>query len=151
MVQWRPDYRFSGGVAVKEDNAKHRIIIVEDDPDMQMFLDTLLQENGFDPIIAGSAAEGLELAKDLNPSCFIVNAMVPAEDGVTMYVNLKCDDRLKTVPVIILSTIERRIFLKYHKIHHTQDGIRVPEPEAFIEIPPDSEELLKQLHLLVRG
>lgn len=125
-----------------------RIIVVDDEPDMQMFLSTLLRENGFEPIVARDAAEGLEKARSLNPSCIILNAMIPEDDGVSMYVNLKCDDQLKTLPVIMFSSVAKKIMTQFKYFHRLSDGRPLPEPEAFLESPPDTEELLREIHRL---
>jgi len=124
------------------------IIVVDDEPDMQMFLSTLLEENGFEPIIAKNAVEGLELARSQEPACIILNAMIPEDDGLSMYVNLKCDERLKTVPVIMLSAIAQKIYSHYPHLRSLPQGQPLPEPEAFLESPPDTDELLREIHRL---
>ena len=128
----------------------HRIpiIVVDDEPDMQMFLSTLLEENGFEPVVAKNALEGLEMARNLEPACIILNAMIPEDDGLSMYVNLKCDERLKTVPVIMLSSIARKIYSHYQHLRSLPKGQPLPEPEAFLESPPDTDELLREIHRL---
>ncbi len=127
-----------------------RIIVVDDEPDMQMYLSTLLRENGFEPIVARDAAEGLEKARALNPSCILLNAMIPDEEGASMYVNLKCDERLKTVPVIMFSSIAKKIMTQFKYFQSLPDGRPLPEPEAFLESPPDTDELLREIHRLAR-
>jgi CheY-like chemotaxis protein len=142
-----PDDPVQGGAV-----ASHRvpIIVVDDEPDMQMFLSTLLEENGFEPIIAKNAVEGLEMARTLDPACIILNAMIPEDDGLSMYVNLKCDERLKTVPVIMLSAIAQKIYSHYQHLRSLPKGQPLPEPEAFLESPPDTDELLREIHRLAR-
>ncbi len=125
-----------------------RIIVVDDEPDMQIFLSTLLKESGFEPIVARDAAEGLEKARSLNPSCIVLNAMIPDDNGVSMYVNLKCDERLKAVPVIMFSSIAKKIMTQFKYFQSLPDGRPLPEPEAFLESPPDTEELLREIHRL---
>lgn len=125
------------------------IIVVDDEPDMQMYLSTLLEEEGFAPIVANNALEGLEMARALDPACIILNAMIPEDDGLSMYVTLKCDDRLKTVPVIMLSSIAKKIYAHYQHLRSLSKEQPLPEPEAFLESPPDTDELLREVHRLV--
>jgi CheY-like chemotaxis protein len=127
-----------------------RVIVVDDEPDMQIFLSTLLRENGLEPIVARDAAEGLEKARSMDPSCILLNAMIPDEEGSSMYVNLKCDEHLKTVPVIMFSSIAKKIMTQLKYFQRLPDGRPLPEPEAFLESPPDTEELLQEIHRLAR-
>ena len=126
------------------------IVVVDDEPDMQMYLSTLLEEHGFAPIVARDAAEGLEKARKMNPACIILSAMIPEENGASMYVNLKCDDTLKTVPVIIVSAVDRQTYYSCGKFRsaHSQKGI--PEPEGYLEKPLEAEELLSTVDRLIR-
>jgi CheY-like chemotaxis protein len=127
---------------------KVKIIIVDDEPDMQIYLSTLLAEHGFDPIVANTEAEAFEKARSLHPACIILNAMMSTDGHRPMYVNLKCDEQLKTVPVIMRSPVARKILFQYRKIKAHPNGGYLPEPEAFFENPLNAEELLAELHRL---
>jgi CheY-like chemotaxis protein len=134
---------------VSRNAVKKKVLVVDDESDILIFLSTLLKSSGFDPVIAENELDGLQKARDLNPSCIILNAMLPHEGGISMYLNLKCDQQLKTVPVIMLSSVASRVlfYMQQMKSAHARD---VPQPEAFMEIPPDAEELLRLVHQLSR-
>jgi CheY-like chemotaxis protein len=127
---------------------KTKVVIVDDESDMQIFISTLLKENGFDPIVAANETEGLEISRKSNPACIILNAMISADGGIAMYEDLKGDKNLKKIPVILISPIARNIFSQYHKMQRTSKRLDLPDPEAFLENPPDADELLKQVNRL---
>ena len=67
---------------------------------------------------------------------------MPKESGVRMYHELKSDDDYKDIPVIMLSAIPKKSFLKSQKILDEFRGQSVPEPYAYIEKPEEPEELV---------
>jgi CheY-like chemotaxis protein len=62
-----------------------------------------------------------------------------------MYRELKTDDELKDIPVIMLSAIAKKTFFHSQQVLNTYRGQKVPEPVAYIEKPPETEELLQIL------
>lgn len=147
MMPLRPD-RLPQEPIVSQETGSKKILIVDDEADMVTFMATLLAANGYTPIIARDPAEGLTKARQLNPDCIILNAMMTADGGITLYVNLRCDQQLRTVPVIMLSAIGKKIFLFYPEAQASAGGRDLREPECYLETPPDAKELLRQVQKL---
>ena len=124
---------------------KKKILVVDDELDMRTFITTLLETSGYRPIIAVNGEEGLEMARKSKPAAIILDVMMPREGGIQMYRELKTDDELKKIPVIMLSAIAKKTFFHSQKILNTYRGQQVPEPAAYIEKPPETEELLQIL------
>jgi len=121
---------------------KEKILVVDDETDMLVFLSTVIETGGFDPILAINRTEGLRAALEESPDLIIVDVMMPKEDGLQMYRDLKYNKMLKHIPVIMLSSIDRDTFFHYQKMKTIQPGKGLPEPEAYLEKPPEAEELL---------
>jgi twitching motility two-component system response regulator PilH len=66
-----------------------------------------------------------------------------------MYRELKTDDALKHIPVIILSGITRRTFLRSQEALTEFGGQNVPEPEGYMEKPVEPEELAKMIQKVI--
>ena len=96
-----------------------KILIIDDELDMRIFLCNLLGTCGYAPIDAGDRKEGLQKAREEKPDLIILDVMMPKEGGIQMYRDLKQDKDLKQVPVIMLSTIDRKTFLKYQRFHRS--------------------------------
>jgi len=122
---------------------KKRILVVDDELDMRTFLSTLLETSGYIPLVATDGLEGLKMARDLKPELIILDVMMPKEGGIQMYRELKTDDRLKHIPVIMLSAVAKKTFFHSQNVLNTHMGQSVPEPEAYIEKPPEPEELFQ--------
>ena len=129
---------------------KKKVLVVDDEAETLMFLSTLLKGSGFEPIIAENELEGIEKARSQHPSCIILNAMMPEESGISLYVNLKCDQQLKTVPVIVLSSVASKVLFYMQRMKGVP-ARDVPEPDAFVSMPPEAAELLRLVELFSRG
>jgi len=116
---------------------------------MTTFVCTLLGTCGYKPIVASDGREGLKKAKENKPQLIILDIMLPKESGIQMYRELKTDDELKGIPVIMLSGISKKTFFHSQSMLDSYMGRSVPEPEAFLEKPPDSEELIQVAETLL--
>ena len=122
---------------------RKKILIVEDESDLRIFLCNLLGNCGYHTIDAVNRAEGLQKAKAEKPVLIILDVMIPKEGGIQMYRDLKQDQDLKNIPVIMVSTIDRKTFSFFQKFRYASKGKGVPEPGAYLEKPLEVEELIK--------
>jgi two-component system phosphate regulon response regulator PhoB len=122
---------------------KEKILVVDDELDTRIFLSTLLETSGYKPIVAVDGLEGIRKARELRPELIILDVMMPREGGVEMYRQLKADETLRGIPVIMLSGIAKKTFFHSQNLLNLYENHIVPEPEAYIEKPPEPEELLQ--------
>jgi two-component system phosphate regulon response regulator PhoB len=125
--------------------AKKRVLVVDDELDMRTFVATLLETSGFKPLVAEDGIQGLEMARRDKPSLIILDIMMPRESGITMYRSLKTDPALKDIPVIMLSALAKKTFLHSQGVLDAYKGEKIPEPAAYIEKPPEPDELLEAI------
>jgi len=59
-----------------------------------------------------------------------------------MYRELKTEEPFKDIPVIMLSAIPKKSFLRSQKVLDEFGSQSIPEPEAYIEKPEEPEELI---------
>ena len=129
--------------------ARKKILIVDDEPDTRIFLCNILGTCGFEPVDAGDKNEGMQMARRAHPALIIIDAMMPQEDGIKMYRELKSDLRLRSVPVIMVSTIDKKTFAYYHKFKNRKESLEFPNPGAYLEIPLESEKLIELVRSLI--
>ena len=118
-----------------------KVLVVDDDPDVRLFNVTVVEENGFTPIEASNGEEGLKLLKEEKPDLVILDVLMPRQSGIRLFRDLKTDKSLKHIPVILLSGIAKRTFLRSQKALTEFGGESVPEPEIYLEKPVEPEEL----------
>jgi len=129
---------------------KSQILVVEDDLHMRIFISTVLETSGYDATAARDGKEGIQKAKEVPPDLIILDVMMPEEGGVSMYRQLKADDKLRGIPVIMLSGVDSQSFL--HSLRMMNIGLQdpLPDPEAYVEKPPKAEHLLKVVERLLK-
>ena len=128
---------------------KKTVLIVEDELDMRIFLSTLLETSGYRPIMTRDGSEGMVKAREISPDLIILDVMMPGEGGVQMYRQLKTDDTLKKIPVILLSGVAKNTFTHYLKMLNSRMECAIPEPAAYLEKPPEAEALIKLTERLI--
>jgi two-component system phosphate regulon response regulator PhoB len=122
-----------------------KVLVVDDELDMRTFISTLLETNGFKALVAQDGVQGLETARRSKPSLIILDVMMPKESGIALYRDLKGDPDLKEVPVIMLSALSKKTFFHSQKVLDEYKGEKIPEPAAYIEKPPEPDELLETI------
>jgi CheY-like chemotaxis protein len=125
------------------DNAK-TILVVDDDPDARDFLVTVLRDNGFATTTAKDGTEAIALIeKESLPDLVTLDITMPEKSGVAVYRKLKEDEKLKGIPVIIVTGISDD-FKKFISSRR-----QVPPPEGYIHKPVDHEEFLRMVKNLL--
>jgi DNA-binding response OmpR family regulator len=85
-----------------------RILSIEDDPEMRGLLQLILERKGHHVIGVKRGELGLELLKSLKPDVLLLDLMLPDIDGWDIYQQMKDDDELSSVPVIIISARDEK-------------------------------------------
>ena len=119
-----------------------KVLVVDDDVDIRKVVSKLVEKSGYEAIEAKNGVEGMGKVRTDKPDLIILDMLMPKESGVRMYHELKTEEPLKDIPVIVLSAIPRKSFLKSQKVLDEFAGQSVPEPEAYIEKPEEPEELI---------
>lgn len=81
-----------------------RILVVDDEPQIQRFLRPALTAAGYDVVVAGTGAEALKAAATLAPDVIILDLGLPDMDGKDVIAQLRGWSR---VPIVILSARDR--------------------------------------------
>jgi two-component system, OmpR family, phosphate regulon response regulator PhoB len=126
-----------------------RVLVVDDEQDVRVFMKTLLETNGYKPLVAEDGKQGLEMARAKKPALIILDVMMPKESGIHMYRELKKDPDLKEIPVIMVSALAKKTFFHSHQVLDEYEGGQIMEPTAYIEKPPEAEELLEVIRKIL--
>jgi CheY-like chemotaxis protein len=126
-----------------------KVLIVDDDPDVRLFNATVVEESGYTPIEASNGEEGLKLVKKERPDLVILDVLMPKQSGIRLYRELKTDRSLIGIPVIMLSGVAKRTFLRSQKALTEFGDKPVPEPENYLEKPVEPEELAREIKQLL--
>jgi len=119
-----------------------KILIIDDEHSVLTYLETLLQDNGYETVCAENGKTGLEKAKSERPDLVCLDITMPKESGIRFYRNLKDDPELASTPVVIVTAVtgdggDPEPFKKFISTRK-----QVPAPEGFFSKPIDREEFL---------
>ena len=85
-----------------------KILIVEDDDFLLQMYVTKLELEGFQVISAIDGIKGLKLAKKDKPDLVLLDLQLPSMSGFEVLENLKQDDEIKQIPVLILTNFSQK-------------------------------------------
>lgn len=81
---------------------KHRILIIEDNPDTRRFLEAMLGKE-FEILTAENGVIGIDYARNKAPDLILLDIMLPILSGYDACSLLKKDEKTKHIPIIFLS------------------------------------------------
>jgi DNA-binding response OmpR family regulator len=113
--------------------ANSKILIVDDDPDLRQGLRLRLRANNFDTVSAVDGYSALASAYKERPDLIILDLGLPAGDGFVVLDRLQEDDKLSTIPVIVLTARDPQ--------GNERRALR-SGAAAFFQKPADNAELL---------
>ncbi len=123
----------------------HKILIIDDELDMQIYLKTLFKKAGFEAYVAKDGEEGLRLARQLRPDLITLDILMPKRSGALTYEALRGSPETADIPVVILTGLPR------HEQLFSSASAEVPPPNAVVEKPIDRDTFLDQITELIRA
>ena len=84
------------------------ILVIDDEPYILRSLSYLLQREGYSVQTASNGEEGLYRVRSLRPPLVFLDIMMPRMDGLELLANIKRDKTLAAIPVIMVTSMERR-------------------------------------------
>ena len=81
---------------------KHKILVIEDNPDTRRFLQVMLGRE-FEVLIAENGLDGIQKARSEQPELIVLDVVMPTLNGYDTCKELKIDPRTQSIPVIFLS------------------------------------------------
>jgi two-component system alkaline phosphatase synthesis response regulator PhoP len=82
---------------------KHKVMVVDDDPDIRRLVETVLERDGFLSASASSAAELFKKLPQFKPELLILDLQLPDEDGFGILKKLKANPATAGIPVVMLT------------------------------------------------
>jgi signal transduction histidine kinase/DNA-binding response OmpR family regulator len=86
----------------------NRVLVIDDDATVRDLMRRYLSREGFDVVTAQDGAEGIALARELEPSVITLDIMMPGTDGWTVLQSLKADPKVAAIPVIMISILDEQ-------------------------------------------
>lgn len=114
-----------------------KILLIDDEPDIIIYLEALLEDSGFEVITASDGIEGLEKAYTEKPDLITLDITMPGKSGTEVFRELRTDPSTKHIPVFIITgVLEFRQFIYQRAIE---------PPEGYMEKPINPNMLLAEI------
>ena len=126
-----------------------RVLVVDDEMDLRTFISTLLESNGYKAVVAENGEQGMAKVREKKPDMITLDVMMPKESGIKMYRDIKTNPEYRDIPVLIISGLARKTFLHSQKVLDKFKNQEVPEPNGYIEKPPEPEEVIAEVQRLI--
>ena len=81
-------------------NNKYKILVVEDEASICSFIETLLETNGYQALVANTCTMGLTLFASHNPDLIILDLGLPDRDGIELIRTVR---QKSMTPIMVLS------------------------------------------------
>lgn len=110
--------------------AKKKILVLDDEKNILVFLETLLRNKGYEAISVSSVQDALEAAHREKPDLVILDLMMPKQTGTDFARKISRDKELKHIPIIVVSGLAGR-------------DLAVHNPVAVFDKPIDTDEFIE--------
>jgi CheY-like chemotaxis protein len=122
------------------------IMVVDDEPDIVIFLRTILEDAGFNVITAGDGDEALEKVKAMKPDFISLDLVMPRRSGIRFFYELHKNKEWSKIPIVIVTGQARNEDVK-RNLDEMFSGRVVSGPKTYLEKPVKPEDyvnLIKQ-------
>ena len=110
------------------------ILVVEDEPDVQIYLSTILEDAGFNVLTAGDGEEALKTIQEKKPDFISLDMILPKLSGHKLLKKLKTDKELSHIPVLVV-TAHAKDDLGKGQLENILDDVLLEGPGVYMEKP----------------
>ncbi|MHC4862147.1 MAG: response regulator [Planctomycetota bacterium] len=125
-----------------------RILVVDDEEDILTYLSAMLSDAGYEVTAARNGREAIEAVRADRPDLVSLDISMPEESGIRFYRNVKEDEGLRSIPVVVVTGIVNPWASKSGEgslEKFLSSRRQVPPPEGFFEKPVDRERYLAKV------
>jgi len=134
-----------------QEDIKQTVLVVDDEPHIVTYMETLLQDNGYATVSAANGREAMEKVREDKPDLITLDITMPEQSGIRFYRDLKEDENLADIPVVVVTAVtgyggDPEPFEKFLKSRR-----QVPSPEGFLSKPIDPEEFISLVRRILEN
>jgi CheY-like chemotaxis protein len=126
---------------------KPTILVIDDDPDDLEIEKRALEGGGFTVITAADGAEGIELAEKEVPDLIITDILMPKQDGLTTFEEIRKHPKLQKIPVVVCTSASDSLGFSFSE--EDMQTYYGESPGAFLEKPVVPEKLQQTVRRLL--
>ncbi len=125
-----------------------KILIADDEQDCIDFVRDALADTSYEVLAAMDGEQALEVAREQCPQVIILDVQMPKRNGFEVFAELRADEKLKSVPVIMLTAIAEKVGIKF--AGKDMGEYMGSEPEAYVDKPIEPIVLKQTIKRLLK-
>ena len=112
-----------------------RVLLIEDEPTTAKSIELMLGTEGFNVYTTDLGEEGLDLGKLYDYDIILLDLNLPKKDGREVLQEIKSDEHLRRIPVVVLTTSKaEEDVLKSYNLHANCYVTKPVDLEKFIVV-----------------
>jgi len=112
-----------------------KIMIIDDEPDISMYLSAVLEDNGYDTCLLGEKENVSDAVLDQKPDLIVLDIMMPRRSGVSIYKELRTGSRFRNIPIVLISGMPKAKDFMEEEMRNLVADDTIPLPDGLIEKP----------------
>ncbi len=117
-----------------------KILLVDDDEAMRLIVSNFLYVEGYEVVSAANGEAAIKMARKEQPDAIVMDLNMPVMDGFAATREMKKDDALKNIPILILTGEEAT---QNYEVSYDVGA------DGYLAKPVDFEQLAKRLSKLL--
>ncbi len=120
-----------------------RILIIDDEPDILLYLTMVLEDSGYRVCTVNETENARKAVEEQAPDLIVLDIMMPIRSGLSIYTELKTSERFRNIPIILISGFSNEKEFLAHDFQMLVNDATLPPPDGFIEKPLQVKKLIR--------
>ena len=112
-----------------------KILIIDDEEDMRVYLETLFKKAGYETGTAVNGDEANDKINSFQPDLITLDILMPRKSGLNFFQSVRSNSSTKNIPIVVLSGLSghKEFFEDESQIGPTIFVEKPIEPDSFLE------------------
>jgi CheY-like chemotaxis protein len=120
------------------------ILVVDDEPDIVIYLKTLLEDEGFKVMTANDGDEALQRVREKKPDFISLDLVMPKKSGIRFFYELRHNKEWSKIPVVIVTAHARDEGVR-KEIDDLFAGKTISGPQVYLEKPVKPQDYVNMV------
>jgi len=125
------------------------ILVVDDDPDIVDYFESLLEDHGYEVRTAQDARSALDLLVGYRPDVILIDALMPGRSGLDLLLTLRRSQHWAEIPLVVVTGNDRLLEDDCQSYLGAHEGVQ--GPDGVLGKPIDCDTLLNVVATLCNG
>jgi len=112
-----------------------KVMVIDDEPDIQMYLMAALEDGGYQTCSLEPGASVESVIDAERPDLIVLDIMMPRRSGISIYKRLRTSEAYRHIPIMLISGMSSAKDFMPEGFRALVQDDSMPLPDAFVEKP----------------